>query len=231
MLDEKDISLKKLPWDVIAGFLVFLFCYRLVRRFGSLDFVSPRWRMFWLFVSFLLPALGAYLLWRAPTLIWARRSIFAAGPSLMLGLAYGPWLAVCFGTFTKWTRKLAFVLLGWMFLSTSLAVFLDWNAISYRIVRDQEYERTLVATLNLQNSKMLPILAYRELLPSTQEPYVEVVQERPIFDSLRLRRLLTSDSEADDVQMKEIDDEENEVECTFLLNGTGTGSTESFRVR
>ncbi len=218
-----------MPWDVVAGFLFFLLCYRLVRRFGSLDFASPRIRMFWLFISFLLPVFGFYILWRQKD--WTRHCIFAAGPSLMLGLAYGPWLAVCFGTFSKWTRKISFVLLGWMFVSTLFAFFLDWTAISYRIVKDEEYERTLVGTLNLQNSKVLPILAYRELFSSTQEPYVEVVQERPLIEGIRLKRSLAYDSEADDVQMKEIDDEENEVECTFLLNGTGTGSTESFRVK
>lgn len=149
----------------------------------------------------------------------------------MLGLAYGPFLAVCFASFSKWTKRASMVLLGWMFISTAVAIFLDWSAISYRIVKDQEYERTLISTFNLQNANVLPILAYRELMPSTQEPYVEVVQERPLIEGFRLKRSFVTETEADDVQMKEIDDEENEVECTFLLNGTGTGSTESFRVR
>ena len=63
---------------------------------------------------------------------------------------------------------------------------------------------------------------------------MEVVQERPLVDGLRLKRMLANDNEADDVQMREVDDkdnQDNEIECTFLLNGTGTGSTESFKVR
>ncbi|MBX9721814.1 MAG: hypothetical protein K2X81_10500 [Candidatus Obscuribacterales bacterium] len=235
MLEVKDISWKKLPFDVIVGFLFFLLCYRLVRRFGALDFVSPRFRMIWLGFSFLMPVLGAYLLWRNPN--WARRSIFAAGPSLLLGLTCYPWLAICFASMFKWSKKIGYVMLGFLFATSLLAFVLDWGAISHRLIKDEEYERQLIGTLQLQNAKLLPLKAYRELLPATQEPFVEVLQERPLLDGLRLRRMLANDSEADDVQMREIgdkdneDNEDNEVECTFLLNGTGTGSTESFKVR
>ncbi len=232
MLEVKDISLKKLPFDVIVGFLFFLLCYRLVRRFGSLDFVSPRLRMIWLCLSFLMPVLGAYILWRNPNL--ARRSIFAAGPSLLLGLTCYPWLAICFGSMFKWSKKIGYVMLGYLCATSLLAFVLDWGAISHRLIKNEEYERQLIDTLQLQNASLLPLKAYRELLPATQEPFVEVVQERPLIDGLRLKRMLANDNEADDVQMREVNDadnEENEVECTFLLNGTGTGSTESFKVR
>jgi len=232
VLEVKDISLKKLPFDVIVGFLFFLLCYRLVRRFGSLDFISPRIRMIWLCMSFAMPLLAAYILWRNPE--WARRSIFASGPSLLLGLTCYPWLAICFASMFKWSKKIGYVMLGYLCATSLLAFVLDWGAISHRLLKDEEYERQQIGTLQLQNANILPLKAYRELLPATQEPFVEVVQERPLLEGLRLRRLLANDNEADDVQMREVDDEnenDNEVECTFLLNGTGTGSTESFKVR
>lgn len=125
-------------------------------------------------------------------------------------------------------------MLGYLCATSLLAFVLDWGAISHRLLKDEEYERQQIGTLQLQNANILPLKAYRELLPATQEPFVEVVQERPLLEGLRLRRLLANDNEADDVQMREVDDEnenDNEVECTFLLNGTGTGSTESFKVR
>jgi len=125
-------------------------------------------------------------------------------------------------------------MLAFLFATSLLAFMLDWGAISHRLVKDEEYERQLISTMQLQNTKLLPLKAYRELLPATQEPFVEVVQERPLVDGLRLKRMLANDNEADDVQMREVDDkdnQDNEIECTFLLNGTGTGSTESFKVR
>ena len=195
-------------------------------------FVSPRLRMIWLCLSFLMPVLGAYILWRHPN--WARRSIFAAGPSLLLGLTCYPWLAICFASMFKWSKKIGYVMLGYLCATSLLAFVLDWGAISHRLIKNEEYERQLIDTLQLQNASLLPLKAYRELLPATQEPFVEVVQERPLIDGLRLKRMLANDNEADDVQMREVNDtndEENEVECTFLLNGTGTGSTESFKVR